>query len=121
MSAEILLRRVATELTRYTYRFSDEKMLHDGIAAVLRGIGVDFMQELEADARNRFDFFIVGGVVIEAKIGGSFGAACHQCDRYMQLETVEAVALVTSKKWPTVATRLRDKPFAVINVKPLAF
>lgn len=121
MSEEILLRRLVTEIPRYAYRFVDEKMLHDGIAAVLRGIGVEHEREYAVDDKNRFDFFLPGGVVIEAKIDGSFGAACLQCDRYMQLPMVTAIAVVTSKRWPTVATRLRDKPFAVINVKPVAF
>lgn len=115
-----MLRRLVNELPKFSYRFKDEKTLHSGIAEVLDLLGVSYQREFAVDEKNRFDFFLEG-VVIEAKIDGGFGAACHQCDRYMQLDIVKAVAVVTSRNWPATATHLRKKRFSVINVKRRAF
>lgn len=123
MNTAIFLRRLASELPKYTYRFSDEKVLHDGIAKVLDTIGVTYQREHAANEKDRFDFLLEGGVVIEAKVEGTFPEAAQQIDRYLQLESVSAIAIVTSKRWEhrTLKRHLRGKPFAVIQVKRAAF
>lgn len=119
MNDELVLRRLVNELPKYRYRFHGEKELHDGIAAVLDGIGLKYERERVASKEDRFDFLLEGGVVIEAKVAGSLGDANRQVVRYCRLECVRAIALVTTKRWDRVGTRgkFNGKKIAVIHVQ----
>ena len=117
------MRRLATELPRYRYRFADENELHDGIATVLDTIELNYQREYAASTADRFDFLLDGGVVIEAKVNGSLAQAVQQIDRYCKLEVVHGIAIVTTKRWDGVISRakLRGKEVAVIQVKRQSF
>lgn len=123
MTEEIILRRLVNELPKFSYRFADEKTLHDGIAKVLDGLGLSYQREYAATDKERFDFFLADGIVIEAKVDGTFPEAAQQIDRYLQLEVVRAVAIVTAKRWERRALKpkLRGKRFVIIDVKRQAF
>lgn len=121
MSAELILRRLETELTRTRFRYRDEKQLHDGIAAVLDAMGVSYTREHVATEEDRFDFFVQEGVVIEVKIGGGISNAAAQIKRYAQLDIVKAIVCITTKHWPFTIRDLNKKPFAVIHVQRIAF
>lgn len=123
-AVELTLRRLANELPRYGYRFGSEKELHDGIAHVLTQIGLPFRHEHTATEKDRFDFLLENGVVIEAKIGGSMSDAATQVDRYCALDSVVGVAIVTNQAWGRRVRKalvMRGKPVKAIVIRRNAF
>lgn len=122
----MLLRRVVELLPRFAYRFTNEIALHDGMAEVLTGAGIAFEREHVAGPKDRFDFLLPPGLVIEAKVKGSFSEALRQVDRYAARDDVLAVALVTSRFWGrTPALRqnaeLHSKPFRMVCLRGASF
>lgn len=99
-----VLEAIIDRLPRYRYAFTGETQLHTGIADVLGREGIAFEREVIAGA-NRFDFLcgddatLGAGVVIEAKIKGSFAEALTQVARYCEVPDVSAVVLVTTRTW----------------------
>lgn len=117
---------IAQYLASWTYAYSDEKSLHDALAAVLDERGILYSREVIAGPRDRFDFLCDGGVVIEAKIKGSLPAALRQVDRYCAHPDVKAVLIVTTRHWSGFAilredASLRGKPVRVAHVHGGAF
>lgn len=145
----LVLRRLAAELPRYRFRFHDEKSFQDGIARVLDTVGLPYIREfpappippaperkgarrstlqaalevmlVEQESKARFDFWLDAGVVIEAKIKGSFSMAAAQAARYCRIETVRAVAIVTNKLWGTKIPPQNGKPVEVVMVERVTF
>lgn len=99
MNARILLSRLHNDLPHYGFAFTNEVQFHEGLASVLAKLGVAFQREFVAGERDRFDFLCEGGLVIEAKIKGSFSEALRQVDRYCQREDVNAVLIVATRMW----------------------
>jgi len=120
---ETRLKIIAQLLPRYAYRMADEKLFQDGLAEVLTVAGVGHQREYVAGPRDRFDFFVDGGIVIEAKVKGSLPAALDQIDRYAARVDVKAVILVTTKYWGAASSvhQLRGKPVYVVKVRGAAF
>jgi hypothetical protein len=119
---DMLIRTVVETLPRYRYRFADEKALHDGIAEALTGAGLAFERESVAGPRDRFDFLLPDGVVIEVKVDGSAGDAVRQVARYCARDDVSAVVLATTKGWQVPSClELHGKPIRVINLKGASF
>lgn len=119
-----MLRCIVETLPRYRYRFSNEIALHEGIAEVLQSAGVEFTRELVAGPRDRFDFFIAPGVVIEAKIKGSMSSAAQQVDRYAARDDVHAIVLATTRFWSgslAMAPTLRGKPLRCVRLQGASF
>lgn len=94
-----VLRRVATELPRFGYRYSNEKELCDGIALVLGDLHLPFEREVTASPRDRFDFVMGNGIVLEVKMDGSGADALMQCARYCEHDMVSAVVLLAATQW----------------------
>ncbi len=119
----MLLRRVVETLPRFTYLFGAEAALHDGIAQVLRGAGVEFEREHVAGPKDRFDFLLPGGIVIEAKVAGSMPEALRQCLRYVERTDVSAVVLVASRAWAKGShTRsFSGKSIHIVHLRGAAF
>lgn len=120
-----LLDLLAKELPSFSYAFADERGLHDAIAAVLSLLDISFTREHIAGA-DRFDFLCPGGLVIEAKIRGSWSAALRQIDRYCLREDVSAVLVVTTRAWGRVAVPaggivLRKKPVKMAHLGGQSF
>lgn len=123
-SDEILLRRLANEFPKYRYNFRSEKEFHEGIAAVLDAIGVAYVREHSASGRDRFDFLVAGGIVIEAKVQGSEADATLQVHRYLQLKAVRGVVIVTTRFWGIGRSFHKEwhgKRFEVVHLKRQAF
>lgn len=118
-----LLDRVVAELPRFAYRFTSEVELHRGIAQVLQQAGIAFRHEHVAGPRDRFDFLLPPGIVIEAKTKGSLAQALAQVNRYAAREDVQAVVLVAARFWGDriADTVLHDKPIRVVKLKGRAF
>lgn len=127
MSAILMTVRLIVEtLPRFSYRFADEKQLHDGIARVLTDHGIEFQREVVATPQERYDFLCIPGIVIEAKIHGAFNPAARQCLRYAENPDVNAVVLATSRFWGAVPVlrkdpRLNGKPFRMVQLKGQSF
>lgn len=117
----LLVRMLPAHLARYAYRSGDERQLHDGIAAVLDSLGVSYRREHAIDDRNRFDFWVEEAIAIEVKVKGSFAEAIRQVDRYIALEAVAGVVLVTTRMWDSTAINLRGKPVFAVRVSRQAF
>lgn len=114
----MLLRRVIEGLPRFSYRFYSEVDLHEGIATVLSGASIPFEREFVAGPKDRFDFLIPGGIVIEAKTKGSLSPALSQCARYLKRPDVSTVVLVTTRFWglSRAASQYNSRDGKVVHV-----
>lgn len=121
--SQILLRSIVETLPRYRYRFADEAQLQAGIADVLVQAGIPFEREHVAGPRDRFDFLVPGGIVIEAKTQGSLSQALSQVRRYAARPDVSAVVLVACRFWATASPvdELYGKPVRLVRLKGDAF
>jgi len=119
----MLLRCVVELLPRFAYRFSSEAILHKGMAQVLADAGIEFEHELVAGPKDRFDFLLPGGIVIEAKVRGSMSAALEQLRRYAARDDVSAVVLVTTRYWgrAQLVDELNGKPIRMVKLQGDAF
>lgn len=121
----IMLRSLLTTLPRFSYRLGNEIELHQGIAQVLDNANFEYQREFIASPTDRYDFLISGGIVIEAKIKGSFSKALEQVKRYAKSDGVTAVILVTTKLWGTTpaaeSLSFHGKPIHVIKLRRSAF
>lgn len=123
MSALVLNGLVST-LTRFAYRFGNEIELHEAMAQVLEQAGFEFEREVVAGPRDRFDFLVPNGIVIEAKIKGSLSKALEQIDRYAARQDVKAIVLVTTRFWGNVGTsiqQLHGKPVRIVKIVGASF
>lgn len=115
---------VVQVLGSYRYRFSSEKQLHEGISQALERSHIGFIHEHKASESCRFDFWIPdSGVVIEAKIDGSFATAIRQAHRYLEIPECKAVIIAATKQWATISlpVELRGKPIEFVRLMPQAF
>lgn len=119
----MLLRRVVELLPRFAYRFSCEAVLHKGMAQVLTDAGIEFQHEFVAGPRDRFDFLLPGGIVIEAKVRGSMSEALTQLRRYAARDDVLAVVIVTTRYWgrAKLVDKLNGKPIRMVKLQGDAF
>lgn len=117
----MLLQSVLQTLPCFSYRFGTETDLHRGIAQVLDEVGIAYQREYVAGPKDRFDFLLDSGIVIEAKIKGAFSPALLQCNRYLQREDVSAVVLVATRQWARQATDYQaissNKRIHIIHLK----
>lgn len=99
MTAEFTLHTVRSLLGQYAFRYSSEVQLHERIADVLSDAGLSFQREVDLDDKNRADFVVDGGIVIEVKVDGDLGSAIAQCMRYASLDGVQGVLLASACGW----------------------
>jgi hypothetical protein len=119
-SIELLMRRVIKALSAYRYRFGTEVLLHEAMAAALESERIAFTREFIAGPKDRFDFLVEPGLVIEAKIKGSFSEAAAQCMRYAKRDDVRGVILAATRFWAGQADMpevMCGKPVAVIRLR----
>lgn len=124
MIDKMLLRRIVEELPRYAYRYSTEIELHVAMCEVLTRAGIAFQREVVAGPRDRFDFLVLPGIVIEAKIKGSMSQALAQVDRYAARSDVSAVVLVATRFWAAGQAKdftLHSKPVCIIKLQGASF
>lgn len=122
LTPAIQARRLAQLLPRYAYRFSCEADLHAALGVVLREAGIAYDHEVVAGPKDRFDFLVEPGVVIEVKCAGSLADALHQVDRYAARDDVRALLLVTTCAWGGASPRdahpkLHGKPVHLVKVR----
>lgn len=114
---------IAATISLYRYGFSSESELHAGLKQALTEGGIPFQHEFVAGPTDRFDFLIDGGIVVEAKIKGSFAQAAAQCMRYAERDDVSAVVLVATRLWAAgdAPQMLGGKPFIVVKLAARVF
>jgi hypothetical protein len=121
---DMMLRGLVETLPRFSYRYSDEISLHEAMATVLTDTGIKFQREVVAGPRDRFDFLVPPGIVIEAKIKGSLSQALTQIARYAARPDVTAVVLVTPRFWGSSSAnvdQLHGKPVRIIKLTGPSF
>lgn len=123
MTHALILRSIVETLPRFSYNFASETVLHEGIAKVLTEAGIGFEREFVAGPKDRFDFLVPPGVVIEAKVQGSMSEPLSQVSRYAQRDDVSAVVLVTTRFWGRmkVPDKLHGKPFRLLQIRRASF
>lgn len=99
-------------LESFSFRFQNEKELQDGIAKVLDGETIEYKREFSLSRWDRPDF-LIEGIAIEVKIGGTLNNLLRQIHRYAGFEEIEAVIVITNR------SRLADLP-AMINGKQVS-
>lgn len=109
---DVRIEHVRDAIGAQSYRFTDESELQEGIAEALTIAGLDFEREVVLSPKDRVDFLLPGGLVIEVKIDGSISALTRQVFRYTELDVVSAVVVVAS------LTRLCQLPDEM-NGKPV--
>lgn len=122
--SSMILRSVVETLPRFSYRFANEIALHEGMAEALASAGIQFEREVVAGPKDRFDFLVAPGIVIEAKIHGSLAKALQQIDRYAARADVTAVVLVTTRFWGgagAAVDQLHGKPVRIIKLSGASF
>lgn len=83
-------------LKKYRFNLSDEKLLQAELEEILlRNYGERMFREKRLDKKNIIDF-LIDGIGIEVKIGGSKKAIYQQCVRYCSFEEVKSLILVTN-------------------------
>lgn len=114
-----LLARIEQALVQHRFRWTRETDLHAGIAEVFRSCGLSFEQEKRLTEGERTDFWL-SPVAIEVKVDGGLSAVTRQVMRYADVETVEAVILVTTKmQHRRMPATMRGKPLKVVYLSPL--
>lgn len=118
--AHLVLAHLTRCLGSYLYRYGSEVQLHESLAKVLDEAGYSYTREFVLDARNRADFLVVGGIVIEVKVDGTLSEALRQVDRYINLDQVTGVILASTQRWAAGALLERPawkgKPFAMVRL-----
>ena len=121
--AGLVLRKVLCALPQFSYRFSSEVELHEGIAAALDCSGVQYEREVQASKSDRLDFLCESGVAIEAKIKGSMTKALLQVGRYCLLRQVSGLIIVATRPWAcgqSIEAPL-GKPVHILRLSAQAF
>lgn len=110
------LEQLGTILGARRFRFTCEKDLQDGIAAVLTEAGLDFQRELELSRQDRPDF-LLHRVAIEVKVDGSLSALTRQIARYAEHELVDGILVVTSlARLTNLPDEIRGKRVHVVHL-----
>ena len=123
-TSALLLRYIVESLPRFAYRFANETALHDGIAEVLDAASISYYREFVAGPKDRFDFLVPPGIVIEAKIKGSLSPALAQISRYAARDDVSAVVLVATRQWALsghLPAEIHGKPIHMVKLTGASF
>ncbi len=107
---------IANVLRGASLRFGSEKILQAGIEDALTKAGFPVRREVILAPKDRIDF-LVGGVGIEVKIGGTLNDAIRQLHRYAASDKVSELLLVTSRLLlARVPSELDGKPVYAVYV-----
>jgi len=103
-------------IQKYKINFTNEKELQQGIAGILDREDVSYGREVVLGAHDRIDF-LVEGLGIEVKIGGSLSSLLRQLYQYAKHENIECLLVISSRKSLTrLPEEIRGKPIRVIDV-----
>lgn len=103
-----------TLIQSYTYHFTTEIQLQDGIEHVFKAHNVPYIRE-KIIGLNRIDFVSLS-IAIEIKIKGNLQNVIRQLHRYAQLPDFTEVILITSSNRHIIPPTLNNKTITVINI-----
>jgi hypothetical protein len=116
MNTENFLQTLAGSLSKGRFPLDSEAACHDAVCRYLDAQGIQFERERIFDARNRGDiFFPQSCILIEIKVKGSRADIKAQCERYMRLELVMGLVLLTSRS-VAIDRVINGKPAVNINM-----
>lgn len=112
-----MLDRVMGLLDRYEFSSREERRIQDAIAEILVANEIPFKREVALSPGNRPDFML-DGIALEVKVGGSTTEVFRQMQRYASEPAVKAVLLVTTRTQHARARvgQLAGKPVGVFLV-----
>ena len=97
--SRIELESLVETLRSSRFTFVTELQLQDGIEQVLQIKQIPYDREFVASAKDRFDFLLPGGAVIEVKTKWSWSDCLRQLGRYAEREDVEEIVIVGTPRW----------------------
>ena len=104
---------LVSTLQKYSFSYTNEDELQQGVFAVLETLKEPFEREYVLSKSDRVDFYFPKQKVgIEAKIDHSLSALTRQIHRYVQHEEIDGILVVSGK------VRLMNLPES-INKKPV--
>lgn len=101
-------------LSRHRFDLSNEKRTQSDIESVLTAAGIVHEREKRLSGADIVDF-LVDGVAIEVKIGGSRREIYRQLCRYAEHEAVRAIILVANLPM-TLPPTINGRPAAVAQM-----
>ncbi len=108
------LAELSSLLNRHIFTSRQETAIQDGIESLLRAGNRSFTRERILARGDRPDF-LVDGVAIEVKVGGSRTEIARQLQRYALHDAVTAILLVTTKtQHVTLTGQMAGKPVQVV-------
>lgn len=93
----VMLERLAKFVERHRFTSQDEYGVQDGVEQLLTELRMPFVRELSR-GKNRYDFALIGNVVVEVKVRGSVSDLIRQLHRYAKDEGVCGMLVVTTKR-----------------------
>ena len=104
-------------LSKYNYRFANEKELQRGVATALTIAQIPFSRELRLSPGDIPDFLLADGTVIEVKCKGKTTDTWAQLDRYaMHRDVTNVVLLTTMVQHMGGPVELHGKPISYIHI-----
>jgi hypothetical protein len=103
-----------TIIESYSYTFSNEIQLQDGIKKVFDINSVQYEREKNY-GNNRIDF-VHSTIAIEIKTKQSSTHIMQQLDRYARIDTITELILITTRRTHQVPTALNNKPITTILI-----
>jgi hypothetical protein len=100
---------VVDALAAWSFTYSDEYALQDGIASALQRAGFGLEREVRLSGRDRVDL-LVGRVGVEVKVGGSPTRVLAQLRRYAESDRIDGLVLVTSQMRHRIPAEINGKP-----------
>lgn len=96
MTAGEQVEEIADVIRRHRFRYADEAMLQEGLAAALEEAGVTVEREVRLDAHCRIDLMI-GRVGVEVKVNGTLAQVRRQVERYLKSDLLDGLVLVSGR------------------------
>jgi len=107
---------VISAVRRYRINFTNEKELQQGVAGVFDANKYEYEREAVLASSDRIDF-LIGGIGVEVKVGGSLSALLRQLYRYAGYERIECLLVISSRKLLTrLPAEIRGKPIRAVDV-----
>jgi hypothetical protein len=93
-----LMDRIRREVEGRVWRVTSETEAQTELARVLSGAGLAVESEVRLGAGSRVDLLVEGRLVVEVKRAGSMPSLAAQCLRYAELDGVEGVVAVVTRR-----------------------
>jgi hypothetical protein len=111
-----LLPKILKAIGRFSYCFSNEAELQNGLAVALSCAGIEHAREVILSKRDRIDF-LAGDVGVEVKIKGGITDLTSQLFRYAGFPQISALVVVAGKNTlANLPAEINGKPVHVVRI-----